>query len=142
MPTKFRFIKLDDRTACCLSVSFTIFSIITKLDWILSTLGSFFSFVAGGRRSSLAANNIWGNIPELETSILNFITKKLGIPTATALIIGLHTARSKLFSEGNVHFFFTTDSDAFEYYFFHFAYFLVNPGMQKVNNNNNKSNHS
>ena len=28
----------------------------------------------------------------------------------------------------------TTDSDAFEYYFFHFAYFLVNPGMQKVEN--------
>ena len=26
----------------------------------------------------------------------------------------------------------THTSDAFEYYFFHFAYFLVNPGMQRV----------
>ena len=69
-------------------------------------------------------------------NFLNFITKKLGITTATAIIIGLHTTRSKtsFFVKGNVHFFFTTDSDAFEYYFFHFAYFLVNPGMQKVNN--------
>ena len=50
-------------------------------------------------------------------------------------LLGCLQLVKKYFTKGNVFLFLTTNSDAFEYYFFHFAYFLVNPGMQKVNNN-------